>query len=65
MRDVTDTKLVNLNRVRKTRDRAEKKARADANAVQHGLSKAERLLRAAQADQARRRLDGHRFEDEE
>ena len=57
--------LVNLNRARKDRARAEKKARADANAAKHGLSKAERLLRAAQADRARRSLDGHRFEDEE
>ena len=62
---VTDPKLVNLNRVRKDRDRAERKARADANAVLHGLSKAERLLRASQAETARKRLDAHRFEDEE
>ena len=62
---MSDPKLVNLNRARKDRSRAEKKARADANAVLHGLPKAERLLRAAQAEQARKRLDGHRFEDEE
>ena len=62
---MTDPKVVNLNRARKARDRAEAKARADSNAVLHGLPKAERLLQAARSEAARRRLDGHRFEDEE
>lgn len=42
---------INLNRVRKARARADKKARADANAVLHGLPKAARL--AAQKEAAR------------
>ncbi len=35
-------KPVNLNQFRKTKARAEKKARADANAVKFGRSKAEK-----------------------
>jgi len=54
---------VNLNKVRKTRDRAAEKARADANAVRHGRTKAERLLEAARSEQTARRLDQHKFEE--
>ncbi|NAZ36081.1 DUF4169 family protein [Rubellimicrobium sp. CFH 75288] len=54
---------INLNRARKARDRAEAKARADANALKFGRTKAERLLEAARAERARRALDAHRFED--
>lgn len=56
--------IVNLNRARKARDRAAEKAQADANAAKHGRTKAQRLLEAAQAEQAARRLDQARFEDE-
>ena len=48
---------VNLNRVRKARARAEKKARAEENAVRFGRSKAEKDLDKARADKARDRLD--------
>lgn len=54
------TSPINLNRVRKERARAEKRANADANAVKHGRSKAERARDAADAAQAARRLDGHK-----
>ena len=57
-------KPVNLNKVRKARDRAAEKAQADANAVKFGRTKAERVLSAAQAEQAARRLDQLKFEDE-
>ncbi len=50
---------VNLNRYRKTKARAEVKARADANAVKFGRSKAEKTLDQARRDKARRDLDGH------
>ena len=53
----------NLNKVRKARDRAAEKAQADANALKHGRTKAERLLEAAQAEKARRALDGTKFEE--
>lgn len=52
-------KPVNLNRYRKNKARAEKKARADENAVKFGRSKAERDLDRARADKARRDLDRH------
>ena len=54
---------VNLNKARKARDRAAGKARADANALKHGRTKAQRLLEAAQAEKARRALDGAKFEE--
>ena len=55
---------VNLNRYRKEKAKAEDKARADANAVKHGRTKAERLLEAARAEKARAMLDRHKLEDE-
>ncbi len=54
---------INLNKVRKARDRSADKAEADANAVKHGRSKAERLLDAARADKARIALDQAKFEE--
>lgn len=57
-------KIVNLNRVRKSRARVEARREADANAAKFGRSRAEK-----QSDKARRaleqaRLDGHRREEE-
>jgi hypothetical protein len=49
---------VNLNRYRKTKARAEDKARADRNAVAFGRTKAEKDLARAQAEKAARDLDG-------
>ncbi|MDA0962727.1 MAG: DUF4169 family protein [Proteobacteria bacterium] len=49
---------VNLNRYRKTKARAEDKARADRNAVTFGRTKAEKDLARAQAGKAARELDG-------
>ena len=54
---------VNLNRARKERARAKARAQADANAAKHGRTKAERILAATREEQARRRLDQHRFEE--
>ncbi|MGQ0564245.1 MAG: DUF4169 family protein [Gemmobacter sp.] len=54
--------MVNLRAARKDRARAEAKAEADANAAKFGRSKAEKHREAAQADKARRDLDGHRLE---
>ena len=54
---------INLNKVRKARDRAADKAEADANAVKHGRSKAERMLDAARADKARTALDQAKFDE--
>ena len=52
-------KPVNLNRYRKEKARAEKKAHADQNAVKFGRSKVEKDLAKAREDKARRDLDGH------
>jgi hypothetical protein len=54
--------VVNLRNVRKARDRAAKRAEADQNAVKHGRSKTEKLRDTAEADKARRDLDGHERE---
>ena len=49
---------VNLNRFRKNKARAEKKARADQNAVKFGRTKAQKNIAQARADNASRDLDG-------
>ncbi len=56
--------IVNLNRQRKARARAEKRRTADANAVKFGRTKAERVLEAARSDHARRVLDQHQLDEE-
>ncbi|WP_282025247.1 DUF4169 family protein [Limimaricola cinnabarinus] len=57
-------KPVNLNQFRKRKARAEKTARADANALKFGRSKADKARDAAEAENAARRLDAHRRDDE-
>lgn len=57
-------KPVNLNRFRKDKARAEKRARADQNAVKFGRSKAEKDLAKSRNEQAIRRLEGHRSDAE-
>lgn len=56
--------LVNLNKVRKDRARAEAKQRADENAVKFGRTKAQRLFETARSDKARAHLDGAKFDDD-
>lgn len=51
---------VNLNRVRKDKARAEKKARADENAARFGRTKAEKALDEARQGAADRKLDEHK-----
>ena len=53
---------INLNKVRKDRARAEKKARADSNAVAFGRTKAEKAAERAREEKASRDLDGHKRE---
>ncbi len=57
-------KPVNLNQARKVKSRAETKAKADENAVRFGRTKAQKVLEAAQADQASARLSQLKFEDD-
>ncbi|MAX73063.1 DUF4169 family protein [Alterinioella nitratireducens] len=54
---------VNLNRARKEKARAERKARADENAARFGRTKAERMLEEARARKAARELDGAKREE--
>ena len=57
--------IVNLRRVRKAKDRAEKEKTAQANRVLHGTPKQLRKLSEAQKDKAEQRLAGHRLEKSE
>ena len=56
-------KPVNLNRYRKEKARAEKKARADQNAVAFGRSKAEKEVVKLQKDKQNRDLDNHELDE--
>ncbi len=56
-------KPVNLNRFRKDKARAEKKARADANAVKHGRSKSEKAVAKLEQERQKRDLDGHKVDE--
>lgn len=56
------SKPVNLNRFRKQKARAEKKARADENAAKFGRGKAQKKLEQMRSEKARKRLDGHESE---
>tara|TARA_R110000796_G_scaffold80598_7_gene178382 strand:+ start:2573 stop:2749 length:177 start_codon:yes stop_codon:yes gene_type:complete len=53
---------INLNKVKKERDRASRKARADDNAVQFGQSKAQKDVLKARAEQIARNLEAHKRE---
>ena len=54
--------ILNLNRARKAKARAEKEKTAQANRVAHGTPKALRKLTEAQEKQAEQRLAGHQLE---
>ena len=54
---------VNLNRYRKDKARAEKKARADQNAVKFGRSKPEKEAERLRLEKQRRDLDNHEIKE--
>ena len=56
--------MINLNTVRKDRNRADEKAKADENAIKHGRTKAQRMLETMQAAKERKTLDQAKFETE-
>ncbi len=58
------SEIVNLNKVRKDRDRTAKKAEADQNALRFGRTKAERLADATRETRAKQQLDQLKFEEE-
>ncbi|KUJ81773.1 DUF4169 family protein [Ruegeria profundi] len=56
-------KPVNLNRYRKQKARAQKKARADQNAVKFGRSKVQRVEEEFDQNKQRRDLDNHELDE--
>jgi hypothetical protein len=54
--------IVNLNRFRKDKDRAEKAAKASENRVTHGRRKSDRDIEKAREDKAGKTLDQHRLD---
>ena len=52
--------IINLNRVRKARAKAEKVQKAEENRVQHGTPKHLKKLGKARDEKARRDLDAHK-----
>ena len=50
--------VTNLNHFRKAKARDDKRAKADENAVRFGRTKAQKELEKAQAEKAKRDLDG-------
>ncbi len=55
--------IVNLNRARKDRAKAEDRARASTNRVAHGRTKAEKQASAKESERASRLLDGKKLDD--
>jgi len=55
--------IVNLNRWRKAKTRADKDQQAEANRVAFGRTKAEKQAARQQADRQRTDLDGKKLED--
>ena len=53
---------VNLNRYRKAKARADKKAQADENAVKFGRSKAMKELEKAQSEASKTHVDHHKLD---
>lgn len=53
---------VNINKIRKERNRASRRARADENAVAFGQTKAQKDLLKARAEQIARNLAAHKRE---
>jgi hypothetical protein len=56
--------IVNLKRVRKAKARGEAEAKAEANRIAHGRTKAEKKLTKAEQEAAARKLDGHKRNDD-
>ena len=56
--------IINLNRARKARTKAEKEKTAEANRLLHGTPKALRNLGKARKDKAEKGLTGHKLENE-
>jgi hypothetical protein len=57
------TNVVNLNKTKKTRERAAAKAQAAENRIRFGRAKTEKVAAKAEADKALRALDGAKRQD--
>lgn len=57
--------VVNLNKYRKQKARAEREKRAEQNRLKHGLTQAERSLREKKKQLEEKRLEGHKLDREE
>lgn len=57
--------IVNLNKARKARDKAEAKRAADANRLTFGRTKAERQTTQKEREHDAARLDGHKLDEPE
>jgi hypothetical protein len=55
--------IINLNRVRKARTKAEDKTRAAANRAAHGRTKAQKQSADKERERAARQLDGQKLDD--
>ncbi len=58
------SEIVNLKRARKNKARAAAEAKAAQNRVTHGRSKVEKELAKAERQNAKRKLDGHKRDDD-
>lgn len=56
--------VVNLNRFRKARDKAEAKRAAEANRAAHGRTRSEREAAEKRRQAEAAKLEGHRLEDD-
>lgn len=54
--------IVNLNRARKAKAKADREVQAAENRAKFGQTKAEKEKRRAEEEATRRRLEGHRVE---
>ncbi|WP_298291991.1 DUF4169 family protein [uncultured Litoreibacter sp.] len=55
-------KPVNLNKFRKAKARADKKARANANVIKHGRKGVEKLVDKAAHSRQKAHIDGHKLD---
>ncbi len=52
--------IVNLSRARKTRDKADQRAQAEANRLKFGRTKSEKVSDKASAEALQRHVDAHK-----
>ncbi len=57
--------IINLNKARKSRDKADAQSRAEENRVKFGRTKAEKDASRREAETRDRHLDAHRRRDDE